>query len=402
MLFTPRLANGKAVKLPWPLAFYRRCNIICWPLEDGAAWWAHSLTKFIYVSTFVILLMYNEAELRYFYYNRNNLDDLLTGLPTYLVMIEIHLRAFTSGLYRDSFKRMLTKFYAEIYVDQSSRPDIHARNLRSYYPVVVFSTFYVCVYLSYIVYAAYGLAMGDKPLMYKMILLFDHRDLRIYIPLMLTYLWTGALTIATLIGESYILTMFIHNIDGRYEIMRDNLMLRIEKILKSAPNDPSALEKFNQVIVDTLKENIRLNQFAQEVKREFSFRIFILFSFLAATLCILVFKVYTSPANNIQYIFWTIGKILEAIAFGQIGTRIATRTDDISSMYYESKWESIIQHSTDPKANARLMKFITLAIAINEKPFNLTGMNFFDVSLASALTILQGASSYFTFLISMR
>ncbi|XP_073821542.1 odorant receptor 35a-like [Musca autumnalis] len=402
MLFTPLLASGKAVKLPWPLAYYRRCNIIAWPLEDNAAWWAYIITKSTYVLGFLIFLMHNEAELRYFYKNRNKLDDFLTGIPTYFVLVEIHLRAFTSSLNKKTFKQMLKKFYAEIYIEESSRPDIHARNIRNYYPVLAFSMLYLGVYMFYIAFPVYGIAMGGKPLLYKMILPFDYQPWVLYIPLVLSNVWLGTIVISTIAGESYTLTMFIHNLDGRYQIMSENLILSVEKILKSTTNDPNAIEKFNQVIVDTLKENIRLNQFAQEVQNEFSFRIFTIFSFLAATLCVLVFKVYTSPANNVQYILWTMGKVQETIAFGQIGTSITTRTNAISSMYYESKWESIIQHSTDTKANVRLMKFITLTIAINKKPFNLTGMNFFDVSLASALTILQGAASYFTFLISLR
>lgn len=82
---------------------------------------------------------------------------------------------------------------------------------------------------------------------------------------------------------------------------------------------------------------------------------------------------YSSQLRRIQYKF----------------TSCFHQTDALSSMYYESKWEAVIQHSSNAKANVRLMKFVTLSMAINKKPFNLTGMNFFHVSLAAALTVRQ-------------
>ncbi|XP_005188534.2 odorant receptor 74a-like [Musca domestica] len=351
MLYTPRLVNGRPVALTWPMTFYRRFNIICWPLEDNAVWWTHIFTTVIYMVSFLIFVMHNDAEVRYLRVNFHNLDDMLTGIPTYFVLIEIHIRAFTSAFEKKSFKWMLRKFYAEIFIEESLRPDIHAGNLRSYYPVLAFSILYLCALLSYIVFTIYGLAVGEKPLPYKMIPPFDYNSWYIYTPLVLSSLWVGFIVASTIVGESYALTMFVHNLDGRYQMMGERLNMGVENILKFSSNDSEAIEKFHRILIATLKENIRLNKFAQEIQREFSFRIFIIFSFLAATLCVLVFKVYTSPVNSIPYVFWTIGKVQETIAFGQIGTTIISRTDALSSMYYESKWEAVIQHSSNAKAN---------------------------------------------------
>ena len=63
------------------------------------------------------------------------------------------------------------------------------------------------------------------------------------------------------------------------------------------------------------------------------------------------------------------------------------KTDQLSSMYYESRWELIVERSLDSQKNASIMKFVTLSIVTNRNHFNLTGLNFFNVSLNSVLTV---------------
>lgn len=86
-----------------------------------------------------------------------------------------------------------------------------------------------------------------------------------------------------------------------------------------------------------------------------------------------------------------------------------------------SNWEDIILKSPNTEDNIKLMKLIILSIELNQKPFYLTGFNYFNVSLATVVTvssnlyqkfdnldnqklfqILQGAGSYFTFLYAFR
>lgn len=94
-----------------------------------------------------------------------------------------------------------------------------------------------------------------------------------------------------------------------------------------------------------------------------------------------------------------------------------------------SNWEDIILKSSNTEDNIKLMKLIILSIELNQKPFYLTGFNYFNVSLATVVTvssnlyqksdnldnewnpfkknqklfqILQGAGSYFTFLYAFR
>ncbi|XP_032575315.1 odorant receptor 35a isoform X3 [Drosophila sechellia] len=77
-------------------------------------------------------------------------------------------------------------------------------------------------------------------------------------------------------------------------------------------------------------------------------------------------------------------------------------TDSLSTMYYLTHWEQILQYSTNPGENLRLLKLINLAIEMNSKPFYVTGLKYFRVSLQAGLKILQASFSYFTFLTSMQ
>ncbi|XP_075154219.1 odorant receptor 74a-like [Haematobia irritans] len=370
LMYRPLLSNGEPAPLAWCMHFYRVFSPISWPLEDNSSWWKHLLMRVIYVGTFAIFLHHNEAEIRYLYVNFNNLDDMLTGIPTYFILIEVHIRAFTSGLYKRKFKKFLKKFYAEIFVEECERPDIYKDNLRNSYPIQCFLIFYLCTLSAFIVTGGYYLATGSRQLLYKMIPSFDVQPLYIYIPLLLSNILVGLAVAGTIVGESYSFAMFVFNLNGRYQMMRDNMNEKTQQILNTSTDGSVAVLRFSKLLVQTLKENARLNKFAHEIQEQFSFTIFVVLSFQAASLCALLFKVYT--------------------------------TDAISSMYYESNWEAIVEQSSDTKANTRLMKLIALAISINRKPINISGLNFFNVSLNTAVTILQGAGSYFTCLISLR
>lgn len=59
----------------------------------------------------------------------------------------------------------------------------------------------------------------------------------------------------------------------------------------------------------------------------------------------------------------------------------------MSSCYYMSNWEDIILKSSNTEDNIKLMKLIILSIELNQKPFYLTGFNYFNVSLATVVTV---------------
>ncbi|XP_075153124.1 odorant receptor 74a-like [Haematobia irritans] len=401
MYYRPRLPNGKKAPLSWPLSLYRLSNNICWPVEDNASWIAYGFDRFCWFLAFAIFLITNEAEFRYLRLNFNNLDELLTGIPTYFVLIEIHLRAFTLGWDKNKLKRLLQKFYGEIYVEQSHHPQIYKYIQRQLIPILGFSFLYLCALISYLITPIIFLSTGSRELMYKMVPPMDYTPMHFYLLWLASNVWVGIIVATMMFGEANKLATMIFHLNGRYRLMKENLAAKVDQLLVEKENRDIAI-RFRQILIETIDENVRLNTFAQEIQNEYSFRLFVIFAFMAASICALGFKVYTSPMTSIGYIFWAIGKVQETIAFGSMGTSIVTITDEISSMYYESKWEIVLHRSSDTKMNVNLMKLINLAIATNSKPFYLTGLNFFGISLTTAVAILQGAGSYFTCLISFR
>lgn len=52
-----------------------------------------------------------------------------------------------------------------------------------------------------------------------------------------------------------------------------------------------------------------------------------------------------------------------------------------------ANWENVILNSAHTANNIDLMKLIILAIELNQKPFALSGYNYFAVSLASVVSV---------------
>jgi len=57
-------------------------------------------------------------------------------------------------------------------------------------------------------------------------------------------------------------------------------------------------------------------------------------------------------------------------------------------MYYQSQWEQVLYYSTNSRENLRLMKVVALAIEVNYKPFYLTGLSYFQVSIQTVIKVL--------------
>lgn len=110
---------------------------------------------------------------------------------------------------------------------------------------------------------------------------------------------------------------------------------------------------------------------------------------------------------NYIYAIWFGAKTVELLSLGQIGSTLAytvkfhiflpcfplkhfpphKQTDSLSSMYYLTHWEQVLEHSTNPQENLRLLKLINLAIEMNSKPFYVTGLKYFRVSLQAGLKV---------------
>uniref|UniRef100_A0A1B0ASD4 Odorant receptor n=1 Tax=Glossina palpalis gambiensis TaxID=67801 RepID=A0A1B0ASD4_9MUSC len=402
ILYRPKLSDGKLVRLSWPIAMFRLTHIVCWPLEDDAPRWAYFFDRFCWLLAFIIFVLTNDAELRYLRFNMQNLDELLNGVPTYLVLIEAHIRGFTLGYRKNKFKNLLRKFYSDIYVDERQHPSLYKKIQPRFWPLYVFSSMYVATLINFIVTPLILLlSRGSRELTFKMIPPFEYRSLPIYLPCLLSNIWIGFLVVSLFSAEPNILGLVVLHLHSRYLLMNQDLQKKTANLLKN-PSNSEIARRFRKIVVATINENERLNLFAQEIQSEFSFRIFILFSFAAMCLCAVASKVYMNPLDSFAYIFWMFGKIQELMIIGELGSTIIATTDKVSSVYYNSNWEFVIARSSDSSENVRLMKLLTMAIALNRKPFYLTGLNFFTVSLNTVIKILQGAGSYFTCLISFR
>ncbi|XP_023179353.2 odorant receptor 74a [Drosophila hydei] len=401
MRYLPRLRDGKAAPMPWPLAMYRRLNHIAWPLEDGVSRRAVLLERFVIFVGFLVFCLHNEVDMHYCLAYRKDIDKMLTGMPTYLVLFELQIRGFQLAVKKDAFKRLLQKYYADIYVTQEAEPAIFARIQRQMLATRLNSAAYLLALLNFSLVPVQNIIYHRRDMLYQQIYLFDNTKLYFFIPLICANYWVGIIITSMLFGELNVLGELMTHLNARYELLRRDLNGMAKQLLESAhPAEIAA--KYRRAVIHILRRNAALNQFGQEMELEFSFRIFVLFAFSAALLCAMGFKAYTNPAGNIVYIVWFAAKLCELLALGMLGSILYATTDGLSLMYYTCDWEHIVYKSSNAPENVQLMKLITLAIEINSRPFCLTGLKYFRVTLVAVLKIIQGAFSYFTFLTSMR
>ncbi|XP_054082565.1 odorant receptor 74a [Zeugodacus cucurbitae] len=384
MLYRPRLNNGKLIPLSWPIVAYRLLNNICWPLRDHASLLERLFDRFFWSLGFFIFVQHNDAELRYILVNNNNLDEMLICGPTYLILVEIHLRAFQLGLNKEAFKRFLQKFYAEIYIDEPAHPKLYASIQKRLRPIWFYSLLYFSTLSSYVIMPFVNYLNNVKAPLYKMYYPFDITPNPIYVAVVLSNIWVGFTVITMVSGEDNILSEVMLHLNGRFLLLQQKLGQDAERLLH-AGDDRNIADDLRQRIVEAIEENVRLYKFAEDFEREFSFRLFVSLSFSAGLICVLGFKVYTNPMASFGFMFWICAKVMEMLLIGQLGSSLIYTTNEISSTFYKSHWELVIQKSSDTNANVRLMKTLLLAITTSQKPFVLTGFNYFSVSLTAVL-----------------
>ena len=172
-------------------------------------------------------------------------------------------------------------------------PLVFKRIQRQMWPILTFSVLYFCALSSYILSFVYFLVSNKRELLYKMIPLIEYRNnLWIWLALLLSNVWVGFIVTSMMFGEGNTIGLLIFHLNGRYQVMQEKFYNQVDKILKSDMNC-NIVERYHAALLATLKENIRLNQFAAEIQKEFTFRIFVMFAFSAISLCALGFKVYT-------------------------------------------------------------------------------------------------------------
>ncbi|KAH8365635.1 hypothetical protein KR093_002885, partial [Drosophila rubida] len=398
MRYQPRLRDGQVAPLPWPVAMYRKLNHTVWPLEDGTSQRVVILEKFLLFVAFLIFSLHNEVDFHYVVANRKDIDKMLTGAPTYLVLVEIQIRAFEMAVRKDDFKRLLQKFYADIYVSEQSQPLLFSRIQKMMLATRLNSVAYLLALLNFSLVPVQNIIYHRRDMLYQQVYLFDNTKLYFFLPLICMNYWVGIIITTMLFGELNVMGELMTHLNTRYVLLRSDLNKICDCLLKEA-NHTEISALYRRALINIIRRNVALNQFGEEMEKEFSFRIFIMFSFSAVLLCVMGFKAYTNPAANIVYIIWFMAKFCELLAFGMLGSILYATTDELSTMYYSCNWEQIVYRSSNTNENVLLMKLVYQAIQINSRPFFLTGLKYFRVTLVAVLKVIY--DNCFIILISM-
>ncbi|XP_030561413.1 odorant receptor 35a [Drosophila novamexicana] len=398
--YVPRLADGQRVKLSWPLALFR-FNHIFWPVDASTSSNWQRLDYGIALIGCLIFMLHNDAELRYLRFHRSNIDTLLTGMPTYVILVEAQLRTLDILWHRNQLRHLLQTYFSSIYVDRDAEPQLFRQIELKMLPNRVVASLYLIAVSGYMIAPIVMLITGQKDYVFPMITPFNAQPLYVFVPLVLSSVWV-ALSIDTMaFGETTLLCELVAHLKGRYVLLQRDMESSIDLIL-AARRRPHMAQQLRELLVQTLHRNVALNRFGEQLEEHFSARIFIMFACSAILLCALGFKTYVSPTGTYIYPMWFGAKTMELLSLGQLGSELAYMTDSLSTMYYQSNWEQVLYYSTNPHENLRLLKVVVIAIEMNCKPYYMMGLKYFRVSLQAVLKILQGAFSYFTFLTSIR
>ncbi|XP_043861954.1 odorant receptor 74a [Drosophila santomea] len=399
--YRPRLPGGELAPMPWPVSLYRIMNHVAWPLEAESGRWTVLLDRVMIFLGFLVFCEHNEVDFHYLIANRQDMDNLLTGMPTYLILVELQIRCFQLAWHKDRFRALLQRFYAEIYVSEEMEPLLFARIQRQMLATRVNSTVYLLTLFNFFLVPVTNVIYHRREMLYKQVYPFDNTQLHFFIPLLVLNFWVGFIITSMLFGELNVMGELMMHLNARYVQLGQDLRLSAQRLLKRS-SSLNVATGYRLILTHILRRNAALRDFGQRVEEEFTLRIFVMFAFSAGLLCALFFKAFTNPWANVVYIMWFLAKFMELLALGMLGSTLLKTTDELGMMYYTANWEQVIHQSDNVGENVKLMKLVTLAIQLNSRPFFITGLNYFRVSLTAVLKIIQGAFSYFTFLNSMR
>ncbi|EDW94741.1 odorant receptor 74a [Drosophila yakuba] len=399
--YRPRLPGGELAPMPWPVSLYRILNHVAWPLEAESELWTVLLDRVMIFLGFLVFCEHNEVDFHYLIANRQDMDNLLTGMPTYLILVELQIRCFQLAWHKDRFRALLQRFYAEIYVSEVMEPLLFARIQRQMLATRVNSTVYLLTLFNFFLVPVTNVIYHRREMLYKQVYPFDNTQLHFFIPLLVLNFWVGFIITSMLFGELNVMGELMMHLNARYVQLGQDLRRSAQRLLKRS-SSLNVATGYRLILTHILRRNAALRDFGQRVEDEFTLRIFVMFAFSAGLLCALFFKAFTNPWANVAYIMWFLAKFMELLALGMLGSTLLKTTDELGMMYYTANWEQVIHQSDNVGENVKLMKLVTLAIQLNSRPFFITGLNYFRVSLTAVLKIIQGAFSYFTFLNSMR
>ncbi|XP_053965739.1 odorant receptor 74a-like [Anastrepha ludens] len=406
--YKPLLPDGRAPPMDWQLYGFLSAN--GWPLASNV-----SKKRLIADAVSVICQFISESsvgfgEMRLMYESIDDISFVCTILAPFLILLEMMLRAFNIVYKRNSFRSHLDEFYKKIYIECDWNPELFEKIRRQQLPTK-YSTFgYIITLVTYVYVPVSGLVLGQRLLPFPVSYNFDTTaSLPGYLLLLAMGLWTGVAVVGPLVAEPNILAMQILHLNARYTLLLRDLSNiaknTIEMHTRGKGEDTvSVTSRFCYGLSDIIRTNVKLNDFAKSLQAQYSFRVFVMMALSATLLCVLGFLTATLglSTDNIRFISWIIGKVVELLIFGRLGTTLSTTTNALSTSYYSCGWEDIILHSTDAAENAKIVKLMTLAIHLNSTPFELKGLNFFSVNYESVVAILRGAFSYFTVIYAYR
>lgn len=288
--YVPLLADGQRVKLSWPLKLYR-LNHILWPLDTSTTTYWRLFDYLLTVLGFGFLLIHNDAELRYLWHNAKNLDLLLAGVPTYLILVEGQLRSPHALWHRREFRELLEKFYAKIYVDPRQYKQIFREIEKKLILNRFVSALYVFTVMGYVVAPIIMLIKQSRDYLFSMIPSFDTDPLYIFVPFILSSVWVALFIVTMVFGDTALLCELMAHLKGRYKLLQQDLDMSMERILQTR-NRPLMAQQMQHVLVQTMRRNVELSRFAAQLEEQFTVRVFIMFAFSALLLCALAFKSY--------------------------------------------------------------------------------------------------------------
>jgi len=126
---------------------------------------------------------------------------------------------------------------------------------------------------------------------YKQAFFFDNTKWPVYIVMNTMNVWVGMLILMMIFGELNIIAELLMHLNTCYLELRRDLKLVTADLLKS-DDTKNIAANYRRELIKVLTRNKNLNRFANEMEKQFTFRLFITFSFSALILCVVLFIYY--------------------------------------------------------------------------------------------------------------
>ncbi|XP_055905230.1 odorant receptor 74a-like [Eupeodes corollae] len=399
MYYQPTLPDGKPITLPWQLRSF--FSNVLWPLQDNPTPKMKRIDNIFVGFTFFSFLLAVEAATVFFI---NNLSDIFLSTEAFSNLVtynDVILRLFNMAWQKNALKKLLKKFYAEIYVDEKENSEIHKKVQKTIGPINIYAWVYITSFLTFVIGPIIAAFLYNTRLLpHKLEFHFSLENPFVYAWIMAQLTYNGLCASLFVGGEICLLGNFVGYLCARFEIMQEELE-EIDDFLISVNDSSKLAGRFLKVVDKCISRTNKLIEFAEEIQKVFSFQFFVMTAHSTLMLCVVIFQTSIldfGSAKFISYVLWMVAKVFELIILGGLGSRLITTTNNISSMFYHCNWEQIVFRSTNRKDNIILMKKINAAILIYHNQIKLNGFGFFSISLEQAASLIQGAGSYFTVL----